>query len=105
MVIDDEEMVSAITAGYLEAAGLRVIVMSDGNTAIDRLETTSDVDLVITDLNMPSPNGWDILARLHGRPGIPPIMMASGYADEETALERGAAAFLHKPFSQAESRP
>jgi len=100
MVIDDEEMVSAITAGYLEAAGLRVIVISDGNTAIDRLETTSDVDLVITDLNMPSPNGWDILARVHGRPGIPPIVMASGYADEKTALRRGAAGFLRKPFSQ-----
>ncbi|RJQ13254.1 MAG: response regulator [Dehalococcoidia bacterium] len=57
---------------------------------------------MITGLNMPGPNGWKILERLHGRPGIPPIVMASGYADEETTLEWGTAAFRHKPLSQAE---
>lgn len=101
MVIDDEDIVRAVTTGYLEAAHYRVIPMSDGNAAIRLLEAGADVDVVLTDINMPSPNGWDILARLRGRPGIPPIVVASGYADEATALGRGAAAFLHKPFSQA----
>ena len=101
MVIDDEDIVRAVTTGYLEAAHYRVIPMSDGNTAIRLLEAGADVDVVLTDINMPSPNGWEVIARLRGQPNIPPIVVMSGYADEAMALERGAAAFLHKPFSQA----
>ena len=100
MVIDDEDMVREVVAGYLEAAHYRVIPLSDGNAAIRLLEAGADIDIVLTDINMPSPTGWEILARLHGQPGIPPIIVASGYADEAVALERGAAAFLPKPFSQ-----
>jgi len=101
MVVDDEEMVRFITAGYLEDAGYRVVQMGGGQAAIDAIEGGAEADIILTDVNMPSPNGWELLARLRDRPGIPPIVVASGYADAETARERGAAGFLHKPFSQA----
>ena len=89
LVIDDEEMVRAVTTAYLEAAHYRVIALSDGNEAIRMLETGADIDIVLTDINMPSPNRWEILDRLRGKPGIPPIVVVSGYAEAEVARERG----------------
>ncbi len=101
LVIDDEDMVRAISAGYLETANYRVIQVRDGHEALRLLESGAHFDIVLTDISMPSPNGWDILAALHGRAGTPPVVLVSGYAEAEVARERGAAGFLQKPFTQA----
>jgi CheY-like chemotaxis protein len=60
-----------------------------------------DVDVVITDIVMPDPDGLTVIERLRAeRPEIP-IIAASGLADERTdkALEAGAEEFLSKPFT------
>ncbi len=98
---DDEMVASALTLG-LQHAGHQVTCATDGAAALAllRLEPAR-YDLVVTDLNMPTLGGRDLLASL-ARDGLPiPVMVLSGYItsailDELRAL--GAAEVLRKPI-------
>ena len=60
-------------------------------------------DLILLDVMMPQVDGWEMLSHVRERHGVEsiPVVMFSGKADEqsaEAARERGAQAFIGKPF-------
>jgi len=64
-------------------------------------------DLILLDVKMPEVDGWEMLQRVHERHGVGavPVVMFSGKVDEraaDEAAERGAQAFLGKPFDPKE---
>ena len=73
---------------------------SSGLDALAILSDRTDIDLVITDLNMPDMDGLELLAAMEDSfPGLP-SMVVSAYGDPDRmarASERGAGAFVVKP--------
>jgi len=75
LVVDDEPTVTEVVSIYLKRAGYRVIVASDGQSALDVLESQSP-DLVVLDLMLPKVDGLEITRWLRARGDVPIIMLA-----------------------------
>lgn len=100
LVVDDEEAVGSIAEAFLVAAGYEVTRVSDGAAAVE-LVRARPFDLVVTDLNMPAPDGWAVLAAVREHAAGTPVIIVSGHAEDEEVRRRGAFAHLPKPFDRA----
>lgn len=72
----------------------------NGREALDQLEEHSDVDVVLSDINMPEMDGLTLLSRINDQHSILKSVMVSAYGDMEnirTAMNRGAFDFVTKP--------
>jgi CheY-like chemotaxis protein len=104
LVVDDEPYIARIIQLKLENGPYRVELAEDGHSALDRLRSDAEIDLVLLDIMMPRITGLEVLAELRQLPhrtSTPVIMLtAKGQdADRERAAELGATDFLTKPFS------
>jgi PAS domain S-box-containing protein len=101
LVIDDEAPVREVTQAILESVGYRVLVAVDGEDGLRLFRQHGDIAAVLLDLTMPGLPGEEVFARLIAlRPEIPIILM-SGYAEDDILSRFGAikpVGFLHKPF-------
>lgn len=85
LVVDDEAPVRDLLTEVLVRAGYRTVPAADAGCALDVLDQ-GDVDLVLLDLHMPGPaNGEDLLFLLRDRGDEVPIIIVSGYVDDDTA--------------------
>ena len=105
-VVEDEPGVRSLVEQLLIRGGHRVLAFPDGTAAIDALADLGvSIDLLITDLVMPGPNGIEVARQIRrNRPGLPVLLM-SGYASDALRAERVSDAsleLLEKPFSAAE---
>src|ERR1041384_3399040 len=66
--------------------GHDVRVAPDGEAALKLLEETN-VDVMLCDINMPRMDGMELLRRVHQRPNPPEVIMLTGHATVETAIE------------------
>jgi CheY-like chemotaxis protein len=103
LLVDDEKSLRKLGTRILSDAGYRVLEASDGAMALRiAAEEVGEIDLVLTDVEMPTLGGRGMVDELHElSPGIRVLFM-SGYTDNEI-LRRGIrtaeAAFLQKPFT------
>ena len=103
LLVDDEEMVSKVTASGLTNLGFRVTIHTDARQALaDFIENPDIFDIVVTDQIMPHMSGVRLTRKIHGiRPHLPVILM-TGFRDsfnELQAREAGIREFILKPFS------
>jgi len=113
LIVDDEPEIIRVTRGYLERAGFRIVGAGDGPDAL-AVFRREEPDLVILDLNLPTPpgreplDGLDVaraIRRGRGRPSSTPIIMLTARVDEMDrviGLELGADDYVPKPFSPRE---
>ena len=104
LVAEDEPNLRMVLQKELERHGYRVQVAPDGEAALRRLEETN-VDVLLCDINMPRMDGMELLRRVHERPNPPEVIMLTGQATVETAVEAmklGAYDYLTKPYSISE---
>jgi DNA-binding NtrC family response regulator len=104
LVAEDEANLRMVLQKELERHGYRVQVAPDGEAALRRLEETN-VDVLLCDINMPRMDGMELLRRVHERPNPPEVIMLTGQATVETAVEAmklGAYDYLTKPYSIVE---
>jgi len=104
VVADDSISVRKFVARMLEKAGYRVKLASDGLEASE-LVAQVGCHLVITDLEMPRMNGYELLAHLRQDPAtrqIPVLVVTSraGVKHRDRAMKEGASAFLTKPVQE-----
>jgi chemosensory pili system protein ChpA (sensor histidine kinase/response regulator) len=104
VLADDSISVRKFVGRMLEKAGYRVKLASDGLEALE-IATQAHCDLVITDLEMPRTNGYELMAHLRqdiGTRNIPVMVVTSraGAKHRERALKEGAAAFMTKPVQE-----
>jgi two-component system NtrC family response regulator len=104
LIVDDEKNYLVVLEALLVDAGYEVIT-SDNTTEALEITMSHDLDLVITDMRMPGPDGMEFLAQLRSRQPDPPVIMMTAYATVEKAVEamkRGAFDYITKPFKNEE---
>jgi len=104
MVVDDEPGARVTLCGILEDAGYRVIGVEKGADAL-RLIQRSPCKVVVTDIKLPDVDGMEILELAKEANPEAAVIMMTGYASMETAVEavnRGAYAYFVKPVNPDE---
>ncbi|HEX5273166.1 MAG TPA: response regulator [Gemmataceae bacterium] len=106
LVVDDDEDVRGVLAALLRRAGYAVWLAADGREGVALyLSHGPDIDAVLLDVRMPSPDGPRTLAALRQlNPRVRCCFMSGdlGTYSESELRELGAAGMLYKPFSLAE---
>ena len=102
LVVDDELIVRQMVTEILAEAGYTVESVGSGAEALDQVQALDGaVDLVLLDLVMPGMSGEETFTVLNaGFPGLP-VLLTSGYAQEEVTdrlLAAGARDIVHKPY-------
>lgn len=104
LVADDEPAILEMVAEVLGAEGYDVLRASCGREA-SRLLATGTIDLLLTDLHMPAPDGFGLVKRARSLPRSIPIAMMSGTWTAEERLragELGIARLYDKPVDLAQ---
>jgi class 3 adenylate cyclase/CheY-like chemotaxis protein len=106
LVADDDEQIRALFEELLDSAGFEVLLAENGTRALE-LAVRNDPDVVLLDVNMPAPDGYETTRRLnlHEKTGGTPVVLMSGAGDRVDrvrALRAGAVDFLLKPVHAEE---
>jgi chemosensory pili system protein ChpA (sensor histidine kinase/response regulator) len=104
VLADDSISVRKFVGRMLEKAGYRVKLASDGLEALE-IVSQAPCDLVITDLEMPRTNGYELMLHLRQSTDtrhIPVMVVTSraGAKHKERAMKEGASAFMVKPVQE-----
>lgn len=107
LVVDDSMVFRKQMKNMLSNLFFNVITVAHGEEALNMIETTPDISLVLTDYNMPVMNGLDLtkeIRKKHSKSDMCIIALSAKSDDETTALflKNGANDFIHKPFSKEE---
>ena len=102
LIIDDDPETCTILSSLLEPIGFSVVIARNGNSGLE-LARQYCPDLILTDLNMPALNGWEVtqLLRTQAQFSNVAIVVISASvfeSDRQKSLELGANAFLSKPL-------
>jgi PAS domain S-box-containing protein len=102
LVVDDEATVRRVTAKALSHMGFQVLEAADGQEGVETFAGhAADITCVLLDMTMPRLNGiqaFEAIRKL--RPEVPIVLM-SGYAEEEATSQfagKGLSAFVQKPY-------
>ncbi|NKY41027.1 response regulator transcription factor [Cellulomonas septica] len=103
VVVDDEEPLARLVAGYLERDGYATTVCHDGALAVDVLREV-DPDLVVLDLGLPGLDGVEVCRRLRTFSDCYVVMLTARADELDTVvgLSVGADDYVTKPFSPRE---
>jgi DNA-binding response OmpR family regulator len=105
LVVEDEQHIADGLAFNLRAEGHAVVVVSDGEAAIDLVLTEhQEFDVLILDVMLPGQNGFDAAKALRAAGQYMPILMLTARGRPEDVLmgfEAGADDYLPKPFELA----
>jgi DNA-binding response OmpR family regulator len=105
LVVDDVRENVRLLEAVLEAHGYEVVSATDGHSALE-LAVSAKPDLVLLDVLMPQPDGYEICSRLRAQDQtavLPVIMLTASEGAEKTrAIEAGADDFIPKPFNRDE---
>jgi two-component system, NtrC family, nitrogen regulation response regulator NtrX len=101
LIVDDEENIRKSLRMILEYEGYAILEAATGEDALETLEQTVGVDLVLLDIRMPGRDGLEVLAELKKKPYSPEVIMISGQGTIQAAVEAtklGAFDFIEKPL-------
>jgi twitching motility two-component system response regulator PilG len=103
LVVDDSPTIRRVVTLALERRGHRVLSAADGSEALERLRDAAAPDLVLLDINMPGPDGYQVCRRLRegaGTAGVPVVMLSGrdGFFSKVRGRAAGCAGFIGKPF-------
>ena len=106
LVVDDDEAFARSCVRILETWGYGVETASDGGAAIE-LARARQFDVVLTDIQLPSHSGLDILRAVRERDRDTPVVLMTGgpgLDSARVAVEWGALSYLIKPLSMSQLR-
>lgn len=103
LVVDDEPETIKYVSANMRARGYDVLTAEDGQTAL-RVFEESAVDLVILDIMMPGPDGFEVCRTIRRQSDVPIIMLSARGQESDIvrALDLGADDYLTKPFGVGE---
>ncbi|MBE9007858.1 hybrid sensor histidine kinase/response regulator [Fortiea sp. LEGE XX443] len=107
LVVDDAISLRQTLSLTLQRGGYQVIQAQNGVEALEQLQKYPDIQAIISDLEMPRMNGFELLTSLQQIPNlakIPVVILSSRSAEKhrQLAQELGAKAYLTKPYLEHE---
>lgn len=106
IVEDDRALAGTLEIGLLAIEGVETMTVFDGREAIEYLERHAPPAAVLTDLDLPRVDGYQLIQWIRTRPEVSdvPVIAMSARSDPAGAREAGANEFLVKPFALAAVR-
>lgn len=107
LIVDDSPSVRHLTSNIIKNANWMPIVAKDGLEALDILQDLRELpDVILTDVEMPRMNGYELLASLKNQENLRaiPVVMITSRANEkhrQKAVDLGVSEYLTKPFDDA----
>ncbi len=105
LVIDDDDRIRTLIRDILLSAGHQVIEASDGESGMKYLEEDGFVEMVMTDLGMPTKNGWEVSKWIKMNTPQIPVILITGWGtnlDKRKVKESGVDLIIGKPFEVSE---
>ncbi|MBW4453842.1 MAG: response regulator [Nostoc indistinguendum CM1-VF10] len=107
LVVDDAISLRQTLSLTLQKSGYQVIQAQNGVEALEKLQLHPEIQLVVSDLEMPRMNGFELLSNFRQYPNlakIPVVILTSRSAEKhrQLAQELGAKAYLTKPYLEHE---
>jgi two-component system chemotaxis response regulator CheY len=106
LIVDDSVVMRKIVERSLRQAGLDLLVVYEAGSGIEGLDVlrTKQVDLVLSDINMPSMDGLEFLRQIRAQnlaPGVPVLMITTESSEDHVkqAILAGAQGYIRKPFT------
>ena len=104
LVSDDEKEILEIIELYLDKEGYNIITASDGNKALEIINSDIELHLAILDIMMPGMDGYKLIKEIRKRYNIPVIFISAKNRDSDKilGLDLGADDYISKPFNPLE---
>ena len=105
LLVEDTPELSLWVGAALRQLGMEVTFAVDGFQALDSLKDDHRFDAVVLDLNIPGPDGLNVLQQLRARHDVVPVLILTAranVADRVLGLNLGADDYLPKPFELTE---
>lgn len=107
LVVDDAISLRQTLSLTLQKSGYQVIQAQNGVEALEKLQLHPEIQVVVSDLEMPRMNGFELLSNFRQYPNlekIPVVILTSRSAEKhrQLAQELGAKAYLTKPYLEHE---
>ncbi|MTM61399.1 response regulator, partial [Turicibacter sanguinis] len=100
LIVDDDQAIAYLIADALEDEGFEIIICHDGNEALEKIEESCEISLMILDIMMPKMDGLELCRRVRDQLKAPIIFVSakSRTLDTLLGLEMGADDYICKPF-------
>ena len=106
LIVDDSSVMRKIVERALRQAGIDLKVVHEAGSGTEGLDLlrTRQVDLILSDINMPSMDGLEFLRQIRAQelaPGVPVVMITTESSEEHVkqAILAGAQGYIRKPFT------
>ncbi|MEI7482710.1 MAG: ATPase, T2SS/T4P/T4SS family [Elusimicrobiota bacterium] len=104
MIVDDDAIMRMLLKKFIEGAGFEIIEAGDGEAALTAIASGTRPDLLLSDINMPRMNGYDLVKSVRETLAIldmPIIMLTTETTEksQELSFKLGADDYIVKPFS------
>ncbi len=102
LLVDDDNAVREVTRAMLHDLGYLVLEAGSGGAALDMLDRTPRLDLMIVDFAMPGMNGAEVARLARTRRANLPVLFITGFAERSTLEGIEEPQILRKPFMEDE---
>jgi two-component system chemotaxis response regulator CheY len=106
LIVDDSSVMRKIVERALRQAGLDPLIVHEAGSGIEGIDVlkAKQVDLILSDINMPSMDGLEFLRQIQVQnlaPGVPVVMITTESSEEHVkqAIQAGARGYIRKPFT------
>ena len=106
LIVDDSSVMRKIVERSLRQAGLDQLVVYEAGNGAEGLDLlrSKNVDLILSDINMPSMDGLEFLRQIRAQNlagGVPVVMITTESSEEHVkqAIVAGARGYIRKPFT------
>jgi two-component system chemotaxis response regulator CheY len=106
LIVDDSSVMRKIVERSLRQAGVEPLVVLEAGSGVEGLEVlkSTQVDLILSDINMPAMDGLEFIRQLRERQmagGVPVVMITTESSEEHVrqAIQAGATGYIRKPFT------
>lgn len=106
LIVDDSSVMRKIVERALRQAGLDSLTVHEAGSGTEGLELlrAKNVDLILSDINMPSMDGLEFLRQIRAQNlavGVPVVMITTESSEEHVkqAIQAGARGYIRKPFT------
>jgi YesN/AraC family two-component response regulator len=101
LFVEDEPDLINIISTTLTKLNLNFLTANDGEEALEIYKNNLDIDIIITDINMPKMNGLALIENVRDIDSSLPVIVMSAHTEQEyikKAAQLGVTSYLLKPF-------